>query len=116
MVSHNPPWWVPGAQCVPVALRPRPWFIVPPALHPRLAGAPAPPGQCRPHNGGSRGAAGGPGGWGGARAPQLGPTWLEDTEETSVRWAELDTSESSVMGRPHTVSMMQARNCRDTDG
>lgn len=64
---------------------------------------------------GSRGAAGGPGGWGGARAPQLGLTWLEDTEETSVRWAELDTSESSDMGRPHTVSMMQARNCRDTD-
>lgn len=85
--------------------------------HPRyILGWPGPPAPRWGQLGDNGGAAGGPGGWGGARAPQLGPTWLEDTEETSVRWAELDTSESSVMGRPHTVSMMQARNCGDTGG
>lgn len=46
-------------------------------------------------------------------APQLGLTWLEETEETSVLWAELEMSESSVMGFPQTVSMMQARNYGD---
>lgn len=45
--------------------------------------------------------------------PQLGLTWLEETDETSVLWAELEMSESSVMGFPQTVSMMQARNYGD---
>ena len=40
----------------------------------------------------------------------MGPTWLEETEETSVLCAELDASESSISGFPQTVSMMQARN------
>lgn len=67
------------------------------------------PGQLQPRGEAGRGVAEGPG-WA-LVAPQLGLTWLEETDETSVLWAELEMSESSDMGFPQTVSMMQARNC-----